>query len=905
MKLEHRFVRRRVPSFLCMAVCLLAGVSAARASFHLMQIEQVIGGVNGDTTAQAVQLRMRSGGQGFVGGTKLVVYDAAGDNPVTLLTFPSNVSNGAGVRILVTTANFASHEASPIASDFTMMNSIPASYLAAGRLAFQSGNTIYWSLSWGGSSYTGSNAGAFDNDGDGNFGPSFAGALPSSSMAALRFSGNVSAPSTNNAADYARTSGAAIFANNAGAAATLAKATPARIAPGLVRVELQTVATGLEAPVELATANDGTGRLFIAEQPGRIRIVKSGALVSNPFLNLEARIINGGERGLLGLAFHPGFSSAASPGFRKFYTYTTEPVSDPNSADFTVPISGSFNNQTVVAEWQVSASDPDVADPASRREVMRINHPQENHNGGKIAFRPSDGYLYIATGDGGASNDAGNGHTPDLGNAQDTSSVLGKILRIDPLAPALQPASTDPVSANGKYRVPASNPFVGAPGVDEIYAYGFRNPYRFSFDAVADDLIVGDVGQNAIEEVDLVAAGKNYGWNRKEGSFLFNPSDGSIAADPNPDPSLVDPVAEYGHEDGISVIGGFIYHGAGVPALAGKYVFGDFLDPATGSGRLFYSDLPTGVIDGLGLGANPRALGSVIKGFGQDAGGEIYVLADSGTSGGQVRKIVPIPAVPALLNLSTRLRVEMGDNALIGGFILTGSAPKKIVLRAIGPSLSAKGQPVPGRLENPTLALVDREGDEITSNDDWMMGPQAQEIEDLEIAPSSSLESALLASLAPGAYTAIVRGVAEGSGVGLVELYDVEHSVPANAVNISTRGRVQTGDDVMIGGFIIGGTQPQRVIVRAIGPSLTARGVPDALQNPALELVDSSGALLASNDDWRSDQESAINGTGVAPADDNESAILRTLPPGNYTAIVRGVDNSTGVALVEIFRLAP
>ena len=267
------------------------------------------------------------------------------------------------------------------------------------------------------------------------------------------------------------------------AAGGIVRAQLPSIPSGTIAIELQPVATGLASPVDMLAANDGTGRLFIVEQGGTIRVLKNGALNATPFLNISGQIKAGGERGLLGLAFHPGFSNSASPGFRKLYTYQTENPTAP--ADFTVPMSGGFDNQCVVTEWQVSLANPDVVDPSTRRDVVRIDHPQGNHNGGEIGFRPSDGYLYIAIGDGGSAGDVGDGHTPNLGNAQDTSNLLGKILRIDPLAPELTSTSGNPVSANGKYRNPANNPFVGAPGREEIYAFGLRNPYRFSFDPVA------------------------------------------------------------------------------------------------------------------------------------------------------------------------------------------------------------------------------------------------------------------------------------------------------------------------------------------------------------------------------------------------------------------------------------
>ncbi|MBA2270925.1 MAG: PQQ-dependent sugar dehydrogenase [Chthoniobacterales bacterium] len=673
------------------------------------------------------------------------------------------------------------------------------------------------------------------------------------------------------------------------------------IGTGTISVELQTIATGLNSPVELVSANDGTGRLFVVEQGGRIKILNSGAVVTTPFLDVSARIVAGGERGLLGLAFHPEFNQPASPGFGKLYTYTSEPVT--GAADFSD--NSASDHQSVITEWQVSATNPDVVDPASRREVMRIDQPQSNHNGGKIAFRPSDGYLYIALGDGGASNDVGTGHTPNLGNAQDVNNVLGDILRIDPLDPASTLARSDPPSLNAKYRVPATNPFIGAiVGVDEIFAYGFRNPYRFSFDPVTDQLIVGDVGQGAIEEVDIVEPGKNYGWNRKEGSFLFNPSNGSVSPDQSPNPAYVNPVLEYDHDDGISVIGGFVYRGSAVPALSGKYVFGDFLRRSTGNGRLFYGDFDKRVIQELRIGINPRSFSGNIKGIGIDSSDELYVVGD-GNSGGQVLKVVPIPASPALVNLSTRARIETGENVLIAGFILTGSAPKNIVLRGIGPSLSVDGQPVAGRMMNPTVSLFDGSGSLIGTNNDWPSSSRSPELSQRGLAPPDPRESADIVVLEPGAYTAVMSGVNGDTGIGLVELYDIDQGAAGNAVNISTRGRVLIEPNVMIGGFIIGSGQSQRLLARAIGPSLSGRGVAGALQDPTLEIVNASGTPIAFNDNWRSDQATEITNSQLAPSNDAESAIVRTLSPGNYTAIVRGAANTTGVALVEVYRLSP
>ena len=901
------------------ALASFAFALEAHASFHFMQIEQVIGGVNGDTTAQAVQLRMRSSGQNFISGATLVVVDAAGNNPVTLITFPSAAaSGGAGKRILITTSSFSSHESTPIAADFTMTNAIPANYLAAGGLRYQLGATVYWSVSWGGARYTGPNTGTTDNDADGNFGPPFAEALPSSSTAALLFSGTASALSTSNAADYSITPGAATFTNNAGVSTSPAPLLP-RIGKGPIRIELQTVATGLTSPIELLSANDGTGRLFIVDQTGKVLILNNATVSPTAFLDVSSRLVSPlkaayDERGLLSIAFHPGFADPASPGYRKIYTNTSEPVA--GAADFTVPVPTGFifNHQSVIAEWKVSAGNPNVIDPTTRREVMRIDEPQSNHNGCKLAFRPSDRYLYISLGDGGAANDAGSGHNAATGNGQDLTNVLGKILRIDPLDPALTAStSNDPASVNGKYRVPVSNPFVltlqPANRVAEIYAYGLRNVFRFNFDPITDKLIAGDVGQDHIEEVDIIEAGKNYGWNRKEGTFLFNATNGNASIDPSPDPALTNPLAQYCHDDGIAILGGFVYRGSAVPGLVGKYVFGDLVAPRTTTGRLFYlDDLNSSSIREIRIGNDERSLGLLLKGFGQDANGELYVLADTniGPTGttGRILKIVPAPASPALVNLATRLRVQTGSNVLIGGFILTGSTSKKVILRAIGPSLKANNQSLPGRLLDPTLTLFDGAGSPLDTNDDWMNSPQKQQIIDSTVAPTDPKESAIVRTLPPGNYTAIMSGVGGTSGIGVVELYDLDQAAPANPANIATRGFVETDDNVMIGGFIVGGSQSRTVLARAIGPSLTPLGVPNALQDPVLELHNSAGTTIASNDSWKSDQETQITATGLAPSDIREAAILSVpLSPGNYTAIVRGSGNTAGVALVEIYQL--
>ncbi len=263
--------------------------------------------------------------------------------------------------------------------------------------------------------------------------------------------------------------------------------------------------------------------------------------------------------------------------------------------------------------------------------------------------------------------------------------------------------------------------------------------------------------------------------------------------------------------------------------------------------------------------------------------------------------LVSPPPPGELGNISTRAFVETGDNVVIGGFIITGSGQKRVIVRAIGPSLVNHG--IANPLQNPTLELHDHTGAVIASNDNWMNAPNKQEIIDSGLAPSNNLESAILTSLNPGAYTAIVRGVNNGTGIALVEGYDLNPAAGSKLGNLSTRALVQTGNNVMIGGFIITGPGQKTVLVRAIGPSLAQHGITNPLQDPTLELHNGNGALIAFNDNWKDTQQAQIQATGLAPTNDNESAILRTLPPGNYTAIVRGKNNTIGVALVEVYGL--
>jgi len=335
--------------------------------------------------------------------------------------------------------------------------------------------------------------------------------------------------------------------------------------------------SGLRDPLALTHAGDGSGRLFVAEQEGAIRIVRDGALIDEPFLDISQRISSGGERGLLGLAFHPDFPT--DPRFFVNYTDTS--------------------GDTSVSSFVVDPANPDRADPGSEVRLLFIAQPFANHNGGALAFGP-DGFLYISTGDGGSGGDP-------LGNGQSLETLLGKILRID----------VDKTEGDRAYAVPADNPFVGQAGaLPEIFVFGMRNPWRMSFDRANGDLWIGDVGQNSWEEIDVVrsgTSGQNFGWNLMEGDHCFQPAEGCE------EPSLVPPVTEYGRDEGTTVIGGPVYRGSEQPALVGGYVFADF-----GSRRFWLidaaSDGPTEPVLALENGPN-------VASFGEDEAGEIYATA--------------------------------------------------------------------------------------------------------------------------------------------------------------------------------------------------------------------------------------------------------------------------------------
>lgn len=404
------------------------------------------------------------------------------------------------------------------------------------------------------------------------------------------------------------------------------------------QIGLEPVAGGFTMPVALTSPGDGTGRLFVADSIGLIRVVDAdGRLLDEPFLDITDRVVRlrpgYDERGLLGLAFHPEFAENG-----RFFVYYSAPLRDgaPDGWDHTSRIS----------EFAVRADDRNQADPDSERVVLEVDQPQSNHNGGSIAFGP-DGYLYIPLGDGGGARDVGRGHPP-VGNGQDIDTLLGSILRVD-------------VDGPEPYGVPADNLFVGKAGRDEIYAYGLRNPWRMTFDAGGGHrLFAGDAGQYLWESVKIIVPGGNHGWNLREGNHAFDPANPRESPEKVPRTGrrgepLIPAIIEYPNASqpggiGAAVIGGYVYRGSTIPDLFGRYIFGDWSRAgAEGDGIVFIAtEKPGGIWDFTEVEvAESRTVGAYVLALGEDADHELYVLTSKnrGPVGktGRVCRLVPAP----------------------------------------------------------------------------------------------------------------------------------------------------------------------------------------------------------------------------------------------------------------------
>jgi glucose/arabinose dehydrogenase len=471
-------------------------------------------------------------------------------------------------------------------------------------------------------------------------------------------------------------------------------------------IGLELVAQNFTSPMMVTSPDDGTGRLFVVDQIGVVNVVDAnGTTLPEPFLDLRDKMVDlrptYDERGLLSIAFHSNFSENG-----KVYAFYSAPLR-PEAPE-------GWNCTNHISEFQVDPENPDRVNMTSEKVLMYIDKPYHNHNGGQLAFGPADGYLYISLGDGGRANDVGNGHTPGIGNAQDLTKIYGKILRIDvdnvtaegmPQQNMTQnqtqnmsvnrtenpPEPTWTTFAGSLYGIPTDNPFAETqPRIldtyaynsvpPEIYACGFRNPAYMAFDSGGNNaLFVADAGQNLFEEVDIVLSGGNYGWNIREGAHCFDPN-----ATTAPGKScnitgyqgepLIGPIFEGGHDLGVVVVGGNVYRGTAVPGLEGRYIFGYWSDSRTvGNGTLLAATPPAGWAEGALpetaasltpdanamwevqtvniTGGTNETLGMFLRGFGEDANQDLYVLTndvggpDNSTSTGKLWKIVPPAAV--------------------------------------------------------------------------------------------------------------------------------------------------------------------------------------------------------------------------------------------------------------------
>ena len=496
---------------------------------------------------------------------------------------------------------------------------------------------------------------------------------------------------------------AAAFENNA----SRTNLTP--IPSFTAEIGLELVAQNFTSPMMVTSPDDGTGRLFVADQIGVVKIVDAnGTTLPEPFLDLRGNLANLSptydERGLLSIAFHPDYRTNG-----KVYAFYSAPLRSEAPEG--------WNCTNHISEFQVDPENPNAVNISSEKILMYIDKPYQNHNGGQLAFSPADGYLYVSLGDGGRANDVGNGHTPGIGNAQDLTKIYGKILRIDVDSTATggvtvqqnmtgtanqtqnmsvnrtetPPEPTWTTFAGSLYGIPTDNPFAETlPEIlgtyaytsvpPEIYAYGFRNPAYMAFDSGGNNtLFVADAGQNLFEEVDIVLGGGNYGWNIREGTHCFDPNattapGASCNITGYQGEPLIGPIFEGGHDLGLVVVGGNVYRGTAVPELEGRYIFGYWSDSRTvGNGTLLAATPPTGWAEGalpetaVSLtpdenamwdvqtvnitGGTNETLGTFLRGFGEDANQDLYVLTndvggpDNSTSTGKLWKIVPPTAV--------------------------------------------------------------------------------------------------------------------------------------------------------------------------------------------------------------------------------------------------------------------
>jgi glucose/arabinose dehydrogenase len=672
------------------------------------------------------------------------------------------------------------------------------------------------------------------------------------------------------------------------------------------------VVGGLSQPTAMAFIGP-SDILVLQKADGRVRRVINGALQTGEVLDVAVH--SSSERGLLGIAVHPDFPTTPF-----VYLYYTESSTGADTSDSAIIPAG---NRVYRYSWNGSA----LVNPQLILDLPAT--PGPNHDGGAMTFGP-DGKLYVIIGD---LNRNGQLQNFSTGPAPDNTGVIFRI--------------------NDDGTAPADNPFASQPDLAKYYAYGIRNGFGLAFDPLSGELWDTENGPNAYDEINIVRPGFNSGWERimgpvnrdAQGTGDLVQFPGSHYADPKF--SWLDPVGptgilfvnssqlgtEYQNDIFVGDINngnlyrfkpnltrnGFLFH---APALADLVAddSGELQEVIFGTGFGGITDLKMGR-DGF----------LYVLSFGQ---GKIFVVSRAGTF---------VPSQTPLVNISTRGPVQTGDNVVIGGFIIEGNGPKTVLVRGRGPSMSGAPFFVPGVLANPSLRLFSGQV-VIAQNDNWQDSPScagfvcggAAQITATGLDPcqpnpgqpsapqNCALESAILITLNPGAYTVHLSGSDGGTGVGLVEVFDADEVTMSQLVNISTRSPVQTGDNVVIGGFIIEGNGPKTVLVRGRGPSMSGAPflVPGALANPSLRLF-SGQTVIAENDNWQDapscvgftcGSSAQINATGLDPCHPNpgqssappgctfESAILITLNPGAYTVHLAGI-GGTGIGLVEIFQL--
>lgn len=643
---------------------------------------------------------------------------------------------------------------------------------------------------------------------------------------------------------------------------------------------------GFYQPTSIVFAPGELGRAFVVERPGRVEVIRD---LEHPFAELflefpDVAPYEPFPGHLMSLAFHPKF---AENGY--FYLW------------YSTVLGGRHYNR--LARFTVSASDPAHSDLSSEYPLITQPTGLDDKDKGSLMFG-SDGYLYLLLGDGDSTD-------PEAiaSHQRIDRSFFGGVIRIDvDQKPSNLLPTPHPSVHPGTYRVPVDNPFVNlsASGVrTEFWAYGLRRPSGISFDNVTGRFWSADVGAER-QEVNLVTPGGNYGWDYRDGS-IGGPRTGAPASISS---FLIDPIYEYSSELGSSITGGVVYRGAALPGLNGAYVYSDFV-----SGRIWAlvdnGQRPLGSMQATQIATEPG-----ITGFTIDPRQGDLLVADMNHN--RVGRVVASPFAVApqlshLLNLSARAVVGAGSDVLIPGFIITGAA-KTVLVRGVGPALASYG--VKGVVQKPILTLRGPDG-VIARNQGW---DTAENLLDLKAAIArtgafpfalGSGDSAVVATLAPGAYTAVTEGAEGNTGVGMVEVYeaDVDLATAGRLVNLSARARVGSGDNILIAGVIISGSAPRSVLVRAAGPALTAFNLSPLLTKPRLSLF-SGNEKLAENVGWTTAPNlerlrAVMNSvTGFRFAEGSaDSALLLTLLPGAYTLQVSGADGGTGIAMVELYEM--